>query len=97
MVPLVVIVIREMLDTKIRGKKDLASLTIPFLGEIPVAFKKARGFDRFDKEETGNTEEENRGRGLRTATASTEAFRVLRAQPRVLRDVGGPSARIPPR
>lgn len=76
-VPLAVIIIREMLDTKIRGKKDLASLTIPFLGEIPTAFKKARGFDRFDKKKRDIkkkkivVEDQNRD-------SINEAFRVLR-------------------
>lgn len=90
MVPLVVIVIREMLDTKIRGKKDLASLTIPFLGEIPVAFKKARGFDRFDKKKREIqkkkivVEDQNRD-GI------NEAFRVLRTNLEFFETSGGPS------
>lgn len=74
-IPLCVLILREMLDTKIRGKRDLAPLTIPYLGEIPSAVRKARGFDRLKK---------------RTPTDSTivvksasrnsinEAFRVLR-------------------
>lgn len=76
-VPLAVIIIREMLDTKIRGRKDLSSLTIPYLGEIPTAFKKARGFDRFDKKKREIkkkkivVEDQNRD-------SINEAFRVLR-------------------
>ncbi len=35
LIPVGVIFIRETTDTKVRGRKDLDSLTVPFLGEIP--------------------------------------------------------------
>lgn len=74
-IPLGIFVVRESLDTKIRGKKDLASLKMPYLGEIPSAEEKQRGLDRFRKRKpTGHkivVQPKNRD-------AVNEAFRVLR-------------------
>lgn len=42
LIPVAVIFIREMLNTSIRGRKDIESLTVPFVGEIPLAGKKNR-------------------------------------------------------
>lgn len=37
LIPVVIIFIRESMNTKVRGRKDLESLTVPFVGEIPLA------------------------------------------------------------
>ena len=37
LIPVVIIFIRESMNTKIRGRKDLESLSVPFVGEIPLA------------------------------------------------------------
>ena len=37
LIPVVIIFIRENMNTKIRGRKDLESLSVPFVGEIPLA------------------------------------------------------------
>lgn len=39
--PMVVIVLRENLNTVVRGRKDLERLSLPFVGEIPLAFRKS--------------------------------------------------------
>lgn len=74
-VPVGIFVVRESLDTKIRGKKDLASIKMPYLGEIPSAVEKPRGFARFKKHQQTErkivVEEQSRD-------AVNEAFRVLR-------------------
>lgn len=74
-IPLAIFIIRESLDTKIRGKKDLASLKIPYLGEIPSVEKKAHGFARLRKPEPAKRKivVEARSRDM-----INEAFRVLR-------------------
>lgn len=74
-IPLCVLILREMLDTKIRGKRDLAPLTIPYLGEIPSAVRKARGFDRLKKRKPTDTTIV-----VKSASRNSinEAFRVLR-------------------
>ncbi|MDE5683013.1 MAG: polysaccharide biosynthesis tyrosine autokinase, partial [Muribaculaceae bacterium] len=74
-IPLAILVLREILDTKIRGKRDLSSLSIPYVGEIPSANKKARGFDRLKKTKasTGPIVVDAASRN-----SINEAFRVLR-------------------
>ena len=37
LIPVVIIFIRENMNTKVRGRKDLESLSIPFVGEVPLA------------------------------------------------------------
>ena len=36
LIPVVIIFIRENMNTKVRGRKDLESLSLPFVGEIPL-------------------------------------------------------------
>ena len=73
--PVGIFVVRESLDTKIRGKKDLAPLKIPYLGEIPSVAKKPRGFARLKKHQTT---ERKIVVDARSRDAVNEAFRVLR-------------------
>ena len=42
-VPMLIIVIINNLDTAVRGRRDLDKLSIPFIGEIPLSYKKRRG------------------------------------------------------
>ena len=70
LIPVVIVFIRENINTKVRGRKDLENLTLPFVGEIPlvVSEKKKKG-DTNVKEiviRQGNRDIVN------------EAFRVLR-------------------
>ena len=37
LIPVVIIFIRENMNTKVRGRKDLESLSLPFVGEIPLS------------------------------------------------------------
>ena len=37
LIPVVVIFIRENMNTRVRGRKDLDDLSVPFIGEIPLA------------------------------------------------------------
>lgn len=73
--PLGIFVLRESLDTKIRGKKDLAPLKIPYLGEIPSADNKPRGMARLKKR---SKEERQIVVSEKNRDAINEAFRVLR-------------------
>ena len=36
LVPAVIIFMQENMNTKVRGKKDLENLSVPYLGEIPL-------------------------------------------------------------
>ena len=42
-IPLVIIVLKEMLNTVVRGRKDIENLAAPFVGEIPQTGKKNSG------------------------------------------------------
>ena len=70
LIPIVIIFLRENMNTKVRGRKDLESLSIPFVGEIPLA---ASG----KKKKTANAPKEiviHQGK----RDIVNEAFRVLR-------------------
>lgn len=71
-VPVTVIVIRENMNTKVRGRKDLDKLTVPFIGEIPLHGKGKRN----KKAATGNEYQilvKEKSRNI-----INEAFRVIR-------------------
>lgn len=72
-VPVAIIFLRESMNTRIRGRKDLEALTLPFVGEIPQAATKKKGMS--DKKSTENSpivvHEGSRD-------IINEAFRVLR-------------------
>ena len=76
LIPVVIIFIRENMNTVVRGRKDLENMTIPFVGEIPLAFrKKSKWYDRKTKTK-GNkcaivVKEKSRN-------VINEAFRVVR-------------------
>lgn len=72
-IPVGIIFVREQLNTKVRGRKDLESLSMPFAGEIPLAGNK-RGRRTGNKEETTNTILIKQG----SRDIINEAFRVLR-------------------
>lgn len=75
-IPLGIIVLRASMNTKLRGKKDLEGITIPFIGEIPLASKRKLHLP-WQKEEEAHTNvvvqegEHN---------VVNEAFRVLRTK-----------------
>ena len=72
-IPVAVIFLRESMNTRIRGRKDLEALTLPFVGEIPQAATKKKGTS--DKKST-----ENNPIGVHEGSRDiiNEAFRVLR-------------------
>ena len=43
LIPIVIIFMRENMNTRVRGRKDLENLTIPFIGEIPLFTRKKKG------------------------------------------------------
>ncbi len=73
-IPLGAIYVMEVLNTRIRGKKDLENVTIPFAGEIPLLPSKKKYFKLAKNEENERrvvVEQGNRN-------GVNEAFRVLR-------------------
>lgn len=70
LVPAVIIFMQENMNTKVRGKKDLENLSVPYLGEIPF-FRNKKKKNKFS-EYAIVVEEGNRN-------IINEAFRVLRS------------------
>lgn len=82
-VPAAIIYMREMMNTKVRGRKDIESLTIPFVGEIPLKGHRKRKslFMRwFDKIRRKKAEPETYEIVVkhRSRNVINEAFRVVR-------------------
>lgn len=75
-IPVVILFLKEMMNTKVRGKKDLENLTVPFIGEIPL-YGKVRRSGLFGKKVAPLTESKIVVKeGSRDVV--NEAFRVLR-------------------
>ena len=90
-IPIAIIIIKEYLNTTVRGRKDLEKLTMPFIGEIPLAYdaeekKKLKKLRKLlqEKKKKGEKEEQPQGFGgvivvkHGNRNAINEAFRVLR-------------------
>lgn len=73
-IPVGIIMLRENMNTTVRGRKDLENLTIPFIGEIPiyVRYDKKGIFRRRMPEEKAIVVKEG------SRDIMNEAFRVLR-------------------
>lgn len=71
LIPVVIIFIRENMNTKVRGRKDLESLSVPFVGEIPLAVSGKKNKTAHNK-----SKEIVIRQGKRDIV--NEAFRVLR-------------------
>lgn len=77
--PMVVLILIESLNTTVKGKKDLEALSIPFIGEIPLTEegeKKSKWTNMFRKKNFSNkasmvVEQNNHNR-------INEAFRIVR-------------------
>ena len=77
LIPIVIVFLQETMNTRVRGKKDLENLSIPFVGEIPL-YGKVRRSGLFHKKVTPLTETKVVVKeGSRDVV--NEAFRVLRS------------------
>lgn len=86
LVPIAILILQEIANTSVRGRKDLENLKIPFLGELPLMDKRSR-FSRF----IANIKERYKGRKHHhedktlhivvkenSTNVMNEAFRVIR-------------------
>ena len=73
LIPVVIIFMRENMNTRVRGRKDLENLTIPFIGEIPLFTRKKKGI-------LGKKPQEGKAVIVKEGNRDiiNEAFRVLR-------------------
>lgn len=76
MLPIGIIYLRESTYTKIRGRKDIEALTLPFLGEIPYTGRSEKKF--FMKNNKKAKEEHKLVVKAGQRDVINEAFRVLR-------------------
>ncbi len=72
--PVVIILVRENFNTKVRGRKDLEILSLPFAGELPLAYSKRRGKSKMKTEKNSHMVVIQQG----NRNIINEAFRVLR-------------------
>ena len=79
LIPVVIIFILENLNTKVRGRKDLEALSLPFAGEIPLVAQPKKGESRELKSMVIK-------QGRRDVV--NEAFRVLRTNLEFMLDAG---------
>lgn len=82
-IPLVILLLRENMNTKVRGRTDVDQLTIPFLGEIPLYGKKKNWLLRLfqgKKLKKKAKEEEHHEIVVKPKSRNfiNEAFRVVR-------------------
>ena len=73
LIPVVIIFMRENMNTRVRGRKDLENLTIPFIGEIPLFTRKKKGILGKKPQEVKAVVVKEGNRDI-----INEAFRVLR-------------------
>lgn len=73
LIPVVIIFMRENMNTRIRGRKDLESVTVPFIGEIPLFARKKKGLFGKKPQEVKAIVVKEGSRDI-----INEAFRVLR-------------------
>lgn len=75
LIPVVVIFLKENMNSKVRGRKDLESLSVPFIGEIPQCVHQKKGLFR-------RTPSTNGVKAIVVKEGSrnviNEAFRVMR-------------------
>ena len=73
LIPVVIIFIRENLNTRVRGRKDLEGISIPFIGEIPLYLRTKKGILRKPLPQVKAVVVKEGSRDI-----INEAFRVLR-------------------
>ena len=68
--------LKEVLDTTVRGRKDIENLSVPFLGELPASYPKRKFYER--KKITDKPEDRQIVVKPHSRNLINEAFRVVR-------------------
>lgn len=80
-IPFGLLYLREMMNSTVRGRKDIENLTIPFIGEIPLSYKRkgllTRLFSSFKKKKKKQEKREIVVKD-QSSNVINEAFRVIR-------------------
>ncbi len=85
-IPVIIIFMRENMNTRIRGRKDLEGVTVPFIGEIPLFMRKKKGLFGKKRHEEQSVVVKEGSRDI-----INEAFRVLRTNLEFMTDKEGTS------
>jgi len=86
LIPIVIIFVRENMNSTVRGRKDLDGVTVPFIGEIPLYVRRKKGL-LFPKEKKPDVQAVVVKEGSRNVV--NEAFRVLRTNLEFMSGTGG--------
>lgn len=80
LLPIGVLYLQENMNTKVRGRKDVESLTIPFVGEVPLYGRRAKWYQRLLHRFKKQKDVERREIVVREGNRNiiNEAFRVVR-------------------
>ncbi|MDD2954468.1 MAG: polysaccharide biosynthesis tyrosine autokinase [Parabacteroides sp.] len=73
LIPTVILFMLENMNTTVRGRKDIERLSVPFIGELPLAYRARKVFSRRRKEEKPLIVVKEKSRNV-----INEAFRVVR-------------------
>lgn len=86
LIPTGAIYLLEAFNTKVRGRRDLERLSVPFIGEIPLGYHKRKGLQRLRK--AHEDEKDRRVVMVRKGSGNTinEAFRVIRTNLELMTD-----------
>lgn len=74
LIPVGILYLQESMNTTVRGRKDLQALTLPYVGEIPLAYRKKRTLLPWKKQK----EEQAIVVKDKSRNVINEAFRVVR-------------------
>ena len=76
-IPFAILYLREVLNTTVRGRKDLENLSAPFLGELPAIYR-SKGIFRRHRKISDKTEDRKIVVKPHNRDMINEAFRVVR-------------------
>lgn len=93
LIPLGGIYLSEALNSRVRGRKDLEVLSVPFVGEIPLGYRRRRGLQKLRR--AHDDEKDRRVVMVRKGASDTinEAFRVIRTNLELMADADATGAR----
>lgn len=87
--PFGVTFVKELTNTKVRGRKDVENLTLPFLGEIPMTGDGKKNFRQQAKEDKHEIIIKEGSRDM-----VNEAFRVLRTNVEFMKGTDGDASQV---
>lgn len=75
LLPAIAVFLIEIMNTTVRGRKDLEGMTVPFIGEIPLSYLKKRHIIRRKVTEKQEVVVQDKNRNV-----INEAFRIIRTK-----------------